>query len=165
MKCFCFTVCVCRCFLDLLLWLTVLLLGCFYFLNLSLFVTVWKKKKCTCYGIIVNMKGCVEELASFWRLHLKNRADLSFLCFFLLVSTVSRLRMTHNQVEMQHADRRLLSLHAVFLSASVLLAWTLVHLHKGKVSNAVVTLGNILLPVQVIHIRLSCYRCHGLHFP
>ena len=28
---------------------------------------------------------------------------------------------------------------------------------KGKVSAAVVTLGNILLPV--------CYRCHGLHFP
>lgn len=56
--------------------------------------------------------------------------------------------------------KSVLSLHAVFLCASVLLAlW--VYLHIGKVSAAVVT----LLPALVAHIRPVCYRCHGLHFP
>lgn len=38
-----------------------------FFLNLSLFVTVWKnkKQKSARYGIIVNMKGCVKGPASF----------------------------------------------------------------------------------------------------
>lgn len=74
--------------------------------------------------------------------------------------------MTHNQKEMLHAGKTLvvLRLHAVFL-CQCFTGSALVHLHKGKVSTAAVTLGNILLPVRVAHIRPLCYRCHGLHFP
>ena len=38
------------------------------------------------------------------------------------------------------------------------------HFHKGKVSSVAGTLGNILLPVPVAHIRPLCYQCHRLHF-
>ncbi len=107
------------------------------------------------------MKGCVKGLARLRRLHLKTEL------FFKNVLP----RMTQNQEEMQHADKmlvsdsRVLSLHAVFLSASVLLARLSLIRIKGKVSTAAVTLGNISLPVQVAHVRPLCYRCHGLHFP
>lgn len=105
--------------------------GLFLFLNLSLFVIVWKK--CTCYGIIVNMKGCVKGPARFRRPHLKKQAD-----FILSIFYCPTPRMPHNQVEMRHSDKTLvsdsgvLSLHAVFLSASVLLAWLWFIYIKGK---------------------------------
>lgn len=105
------------------------------------------------------MKGCVKGPASFWRLHLKTK-----LILFLLVSTVSRLRMTHNQVEMQHADKSVESACCISI-CQCFTGLTLVHLHKGKVSAAVVTLGNILLPVLVARIKPLIFRCHGLHFP
>lgn len=67
--------------------------------------------------------------------------------------------MTRNQVEMQCADEtrlsdsRALSPHAVFLYVSAFLACSVVQFIyiKGK-SAAVVTLGNILLPVLVAHM-------------
>lgn len=88
-KCFCFTVCVCRCFWiyccgkQFCCWVV------FIFLNLSLFVTVWKnkKQKSARYGIIVNMKGCVKGPASFWRPHPKTR--LILFPFFFLATAVS----------------------------------------------------------------------------
>lgn len=61
-----------------------------------------RKKKSARYGIIVNMKGCVKGPASFWRLHLKTR-QIFFSFFWLLLCRTSL--MTHNQVEMQRADR------------------------------------------------------------
>lgn len=70
--------------------------------------------------------------------------------------------MTHNHVEAQHADETLLS-GRVEAACCVSTCRCFTGLNrvrlqqKGKVSAAVVTLGNILPPV--------CYRCHGLHFP
>lgn len=130
----------------------------FIFLNLSLFVTVWKnkKQKSARYGIIVNMKGCVKGPASFWRPHPKTRLILFPFFFFWLLLCLTPL-MTRNQVEMQCADEthlsdsRALSPHAVFLYVSAFLAWPQFIYIKGK-SAAVVTLGNILLPVLVAHI-------------
>lgn len=53
-------------------------------------------KKCTCYGIIVNMKkGCVKGPASFLKIASLNRADFYFSSFYCLTPG-----MTHNQVEM-----------------------------------------------------------------
>lgn len=52
------------------------------------------EKKCTCYGIIVYMKGCVKGPARFRRPHLKTKLFFFFFFvkrFFFLVSTVSRL--------------------------------------------------------------------------
>lgn len=79
-----------------------------------------------------------------------------FLSFFWLLLCLTPL-MTRNQVEMQCADEtrlsdsRALSPHAVFLYVSAFLAWPQFIYIKGK-SAAVVTLGNILLPVLVAHI-------------
>lgn len=115
-----------------------------------------KKQKSARYGIIVNMKGCVKGPASFWRPHPKTRLILFPFFFFWLLLCLTPL-MTRNQVEMQCADEtrlsdsRALSPHAVFLYVSAFLAWPQFIYIKGK-SAAVVTLGNILLPVLVAHI-------------
>lgn len=47
-------------------------------------------KKCTCYGIIVNMKGCVKGPASFFEDCILKPSFFFF--FFVLVSTVLRLK-------------------------------------------------------------------------
>lgn len=117
-----------------------------------------KKQKSARYGIIVNMKGCVKGPASFWRPHLKTRLIIFLFFFYWLLLCLTPL-MTRNQVEMQCADetrlsdRGALSPHAVFLLlyVSAFLAWPKFIYIKGK-SAAVVTLGNILLPVLVTHI-------------
>lgn len=100
------SLCVQVLFGDLLLWFKqfccwVVFILFFYFFNLSLFVTVLKK--CTCYGIIVNMKkGCVKGPASSWRSHLKTKLIFFFCSFYCLNA------WKHNHVETQHPDKTLL---------------------------------------------------------
>lgn len=61
-------------------------------------------------------------------------------------------------MQTQRSPQTVLSLHAVFLQyLPVFTGLSSFTKKKGKVSAAVVTLGNMLLPV--------CYRWHGLHFP
>lgn len=125
--------------------------GLFLFLNL--FVTFWKR--CTRYGIIVNMKGCVKGPARFRRLCLKINQSFLVLRFFSFVPshTLHGTQSRRNAACSPNARSRGQSVESTCrISICQCFAGSiLVHLHKGKVSTAEGTLGNRKLPVQVAH--------------
>lgn len=70
--------------------------GLFLFLNLSLFVTVWKSAHVM---VLLWIWRAVWKDQLAWRLHLKIKP-------IYFSSTFSCLCMTHNQVEIQHAEQK-----------------------------------------------------------
>lgn len=132
----------------------------------GLFLFFWTCHYSSQFGKTKNKKVHVMVLLWIWRAvwkdqlafedHILKPGWFFFLSFFWLLLCLTPL-MTRNQVEMQCADEtrlsdsRALSPHAVFLYVSAFLAWPQFIYIKGK-SAAVVTLGNILLPVLVAHI-------------
>lgn len=167
MKCFRFRVRVCRCFFGFIVVVNGFVVGLFLFFEP---VTMCHSLKKSAHVMVLLWiwRAVWKDQLAFLKTASENRV---FLLVFFFPSGFYCLapRMAHNQVLMQRADWTLLSDEqsvrptCVFLYAGMLPAQ--VHLQKGKASAAVVTLGNILLPVLVAHIRPLCYRCHGLHFP